>query len=340
MAKNHLVTEILQGLAADLAPEQAFLFNAQSRPANSGQPLLQGIDILNYGGEVNVSVLGRTARMGAASSDGRYAPGGSRTPVQSQVMTDTEAKTVDYKWAEVVDFVDIKRSQLPMGEEIAALETVTQVMYVEREARLAAAIFNTGSFTNATIAATFTNKWNTVAGTPLTDMKAISATFRTQTKGIRADTVVTSQEVVDAIAVNPEVRGMYFATAAGVSGGNNAPIPDEGVRQLIASTCGVPVNRVYIGEAYRNTANPGQTEASSVIWTDSFGLYCLNTPMNARRSTGSIRTQAVALADFYDSDEDVGSYDEKDLHRVVYADESRVYQLLVGNYGLFYTDAL
>lgn len=340
LSQLHPVTELLREMSVTKVPNQKFLFNAETRPENQGQPLLQKVDIDAYGGEVKVRVLDRRAKMGAASSDGRYASHGARTPVQAQTMSTVDVLTIPYKWEQAIDFEEIRRSQLPGGEEEAALDTVKQVMYVEREKRLADAIFNTGSFTNAAVAATFGAKWSAATGTPLEDISTIGETFRTQTKGIPCDTAVMDYTTAGAISRNAEARGLYFGTASGAAGGLGRPVPMQGVREIVADLLGIPVGRVYIGEAFRDTANPGQSESSSGIWSDNFGVYCLNTPLNQRRAQASMKIEGVALADFFDLDEDVGAYDEKQLRRIVYADESRVFQLLTGDYGLFYTDAV
>jgi len=340
LSQLHPVTELLREMSVTKVPNQRYLFNADSRPENQGQPLLQHVDLSAYGGECNVRVLGRRAKMGAAASDGRYAPHGSRTSVRSQTFDVVAVQTKPYKWDEPIDFEDIKRSQLPGGEEEAALDTVKQVMYVEREKRLADALFNGSSFTNAAVTATFGAKWSAAGGTPLSDMSTIAETFRTQTKGVPCDTAVMDYTTAGAISRNIEARGLYFGSASGVSGGLSRPVPMAGVREIVAEMLGISSQRVYIGEAYRDTANPGDAEASTGIWADSFGVYCLNTPLNERRLQASMKIEAVALADFFDEDEDVGAYDEKQLRRVVYADESRDYALLVGQYGLFYTDAV
>ena len=151
----------------------------------------------------------------------------------------------------------------PLNPRIDATETVTEMLMVEKEKALAAAMGNTAILTqNSTLSGT--GQWSDPASNPIT---AIQAAIDVMAKGglARPNKAVMGREVWTQLKNHAAVvdRVKYGQT----HGIGAAQISTQGFADLF------DLDEVIISNAVENTAKEGQTASNSFIWGKNFQLF-------------------------------------------------------------------
>jgi len=182
--------------------------------------------------------------------------------------TESTGQTFDYGLDDIVPNDDIAAAPEgydPLGR---AVEGLTDLVALDREARVAALVFAAATYpTGSKETNTGTEQWDDAASNPVTQLLDALATPL-----MRPNTMVMSQRVFDKLRTNPKIVKSIQANGT-----------DTGIisRQAIASL--FEVQNIYVGEAYVNTAKPGQTAVYARAWGNHCALLHLN-PLASTRS--------------------------------------------------------
>lgn len=188
--------------------------------------------------------------------------------------TEMTGSVEDYGLDDVVPIDDINAAANgtaindPLG---VASEGITELVLLDREIRTSNIVMNAATYPAANKLA-ITAKW-TVSGTD------ILGTIRANLTGlfIRPNTVVFGADAWNAFSTHPQVVAAAFpAAAAPVAGALQAD--QASVARLLG------VQKVLVGEAWKNGAQLGQATSLTRIWPDSVAFLYLNP--NATPKTG------------------------------------------------------
>lgn len=181
---------------------------------------------------------------------------------------EASGRTFDYGLDDVVPNDDIASAPDgydPLGR---AVEGLSDILALDREHRVADLVFNANTYpagnkeTN-----TGTEYWNDTTSNPVTQILDALATPL-----MRPNTMILSQKVFDRLRTHPKIVKSIQAngTDTGIIG-----------RQAIANL--FEIQTILVGEAFVNTAKPGQTAVYARAWGDHCALLHLN-PLADTRS--------------------------------------------------------
>lgn len=181
--------------------------------------------------------------------------------------TETAGVTYDYGLDDVVPNDDIAAAPEgydPLGR---AVEGLTDLIALDREARCAALVFSAATYPNGNKETNTGDEfWDDVDSNPVTQLLDALATPL-----MRPNTMVMSQKVFDKLRTNAKIVKSIQANGT-----------DTGIisRQAIASL--FEVQNIYVGEAFINTAKPGQTASYARAWGNHCALLHINPLSNTR----------------------------------------------------------
>ena len=143
---------------------------------------------------------------------------------------------------------------------------LTQKMLISRERDWASTFFTTSLWTGSTSGSdiTPTNLWDTVASTPIEDVRAQTRSIQKKT-GYKPNTLVLGTDVYDAIVDHPDILDRVKHTQLGIV-----------TRELLAAV--FEVNRVLVAEGIYNSAAEEATDSMSYIATATGALLCYSAP--------------------------------------------------------------
>ena len=174
-------------------------------------------------------------------------------------VTDATGTCLDYGLQEFVSQEDIDNAEAPITPMADAAECITQLMAIDREARIADALNTAGNYT--TTSADLAGAWTTLAtdvlAALLTGMDACFAPPNILVMGLNCWRVVSRNEKILAAVKGTGARSPQIMK----SGPLSAPSASQ---QELADFLGL--DAVLVGRAKRNTANEGQTGVYSQIW--------------------------------------------------------------------------
>jgi hypothetical protein len=166
--------------------------------------------------------------------------------------------------------------------EMAAAERALYVVQLAREVEIAAAVFNSTTFTSYTSAVT--TEWDTSAScTPLADI--ITAK---QAMIVQPDSVAMSYKVFQNALQSAEIKdAMKYTNPVEIGG-------IEAQRNILAQYFGV--DNVFVSNAKKDTAKKGQTYSLSDVWNDEYVFVF------KRGSAPSLRDPAVGRTFLWEAD--------------------------------------
>ncbi len=136
--------------------------------------------------------------------------------------------------------------------EMTSAEWLADQFMLDRENKMAADFFKTGVWGTSTTLSS-TDQWSdAVNSDPITDVDLGLQTVQKAT-GRRPNTLTIGQEVFDKLKIHPLLLDMYKYTGRGTL-----------TQPLVAEALGI--ERLLIGAAVKNTANPAATFSGSYIW--------------------------------------------------------------------------
>lgn len=222
-----------------------------------GLDILPPIDVALQSGpfpKIQIESLLR-AVVTARNSNGTYA--------QSDFKFTTDSYATEENGLEVpVDERNKRLYQHLIDSELIAARLSRHGLLLNQELRIAAAVFNTGTFSPTSAAVS----WATVASaTPLTDVEARVQSL--YTAGIIADTLVMSWKTFRDLRNTAQVIDRITASGAG------RPAKAEDVTiDMLRAVFALP--KILVGAAQYNSAIEGQTPVIAPVWSNGYVAVC------------------------------------------------------------------
>lgn len=189
-------------------------------------------------------------------SDAEMSPEGM--PNQRKfVKTKTEVTMLPYGLFDRWPISDDDDESVIADNEIDTVEDLSADLLLNREKRVADLLFTAANYGAANRVALATPWTNATAGTPIADIQT----------GIRAclkkpNKLICGKLAWDALARHPDI----IATLRGIGGATNGLATQDEVARYFG------LEKVLVGEARYDSANPGATEALSYVWTGTMAL--------------------------------------------------------------------
>jgi len=146
--------------------------------------------------------------------------------------------------------------------EAIAADRAEEAVLNEYERDAASAVFNTTTWTGATLTTSVTTEWSTYAtADPINDVMA--AAEKVEASGVDPNALVITKNVWRNLLQCDQVvdRLKYTVT----------PTVDQ-VRSALAELFGL--RYILVAGGFKNTANEGQTASVSRIWDDEYAMVC------------------------------------------------------------------
>ncbi|MFO1081882.1 MAG: capsid protein [Reyranellaceae bacterium] len=172
---------------------------------------------------------------------------------------------VDYALDDPIPYDDLQNAPEGHDPEAFAVQSIAGLIALDREIRVAALIFASGSYPAANATSLSGNdQWNAydqAASDPIDDIN-----IGLDTPLIRPNTMVIGRAAFTKLASHPKI----IKAVQGNSG-------DAGIasRQQIAQL--FELDQVLVGEGYKNSAKRGQTASYARIWGKACALLYLDT---------------------------------------------------------------
>ena len=170
----------------------------------------------------------------------------------------------EHGWEESVDDSEAEMYADFFDAELIATQRAMSNILVNHEKRLAAALFNTSTFSPTTV----TNEWNKADGTgvPVTDVEtAVQAIY--DASGLWSNALIVGKKVFRHLRENSQVRDRIASSGAG----DPTKAQDVTVNMLKAV---FDLDYIFVGGGTKNSANEGQTATPAQIWDDEYAMIC------------------------------------------------------------------
>ncbi len=165
---------------------------------------------------------------------------------------------------QVIDDVERSLYQSDFDAEDAATKVTARALMLQYEKRVAAAVFNTSTWTGATL---FTDvsaaPWDTAASAVIGPTLTAKEKVRALT-GLTPNAMIIAESQVQNLLKNTEIKNQF----------PGAPlITLEMLRSALASIFGL--QKLIVGGAVRNSAIEGQTYVGADVWTDDYAMVAV-----------------------------------------------------------------
>jgi len=212
--------------------------------------------------------------------------------------------TTDYECIErapkaFIDQLDIDRT----GDDRIALLNMkmsralqlTSAIFDDFEYDVCSTVFNTSSFSNATVVGLtggVGTAWSAAGSSPAKDGVAVQNLLRA--RGAKADYAVISFDVLQTLRSHPETLGVWYRTSGAT---NAAPVlAADATLAFWAEKWGLSKG-VHVVETMYNSANPASTAVLSEFVTGKVAFHCADGLSNAYSIGGGITANGlVSLA--------------------------------------------
>jgi len=180
-------------------------------------------------------------------------PGGEANEVHLNVSQDNYA-CERHDLSDIITDEVRKNADPPLNPEADSTEFLTDLILLDLENEIAAAMTAAASYTNSnTTTLSGTSQWSDYANsTPLTNIKTAKASVR-KLIGREANTLILGGDVADTLALHPDIKDLRKYTDPNVLTATGLPPRILGLK-------------VLDGKATKNVAYEGLTESMSYVW--------------------------------------------------------------------------
>jgi hypothetical protein len=151
----------------------------------------------------------------------------------------------------------------------AATAKITQFQLLTRaELRVAAAVFNTTTFTGSSLTTSITNEWDDFTNaTPIDDVLGASQKVR-DNSGAYARCLVVSEKVFNNLKRCDQIKEALESQGAGQSSKLDLITP------AVVASCFGKNWEILIGSAAYDSAKEGQTTTFTDVWSQEYAMVC------------------------------------------------------------------
>lgn len=147
--------------------------------------------------------------------------------------------------------------------EVEVTQQVIRRIRIEKEIRMAALIFNTSTWTGATLYTDVSGApWDVASSAIIAPVQAAKEKVRTLT-GLVADTMIIGSVMYQHLIANTELKARF----PGIN-----VLTQDAIKANLAGILGL--SRIIVGGAVKNTANEGIAASLSDIWSDDYAMIC------------------------------------------------------------------
>lgn len=333
----HPIDPILSGLLVDATPEidskliVPSVFETVVAPTKSFTILVE--NKRNFDGGQSAGI------------DAKRAPGAKRATLQGFDRTSLTASVDSYSFQDSIPMEEIRDSLFPGSEEQRLTMKVNMALKIQREKLGADLLFTSGNWANSTLAnlgnGSNGTAWTSAGAEPLTDLHVLFDVFKTNSSGRSPDSLILSYKTVRALARNPEIRGIFFATSGATAG--ERVLPNAAVIEVLKAHLGIP--NIYVGESQIETAVSGLASSQNQIWAaDRVWMGCLKSS-NPIQQIAGVKVMPTAALHFELGGANglptAGSYDEMDMtKRYVWGEFVSKYSIIDASLGYCLTSCV
>lgn len=176
---------------------------------------------------------------------------------------------------EVADDATVERyGDVVRVEQLAAIRAVNRLL-TRLEYDIAAAVFNTTTWTGSDLTTSVSTPWTTKSSAdPVADIDAAHLKVNAGC-GQDANTLVLTKKAFTAMLRSDRMEGLLKYDASEIlialnSGQNQNMVADvmSGLKQLLQ------VEQILVGRGFRNAADKGQAASLSRVWDDTMAMLC------------------------------------------------------------------
>jgi len=180
--------------------------------------------------------------------------------------TDTFA-TQEHGWEEPIDDNEAKMYRNFFDFEQIATQRAFDMVLREQERAIATAIYNTTTWTGATLTTAITHEWDDATNAvPISDINAAKQKVWDLT-GLWPNALVINRKQFNNLRTLDDIKDTIASSGAGY------PTRATDITREQLAAC-FDLDYILIGGAAKNTANEGQTRSLSQIWSDEYAMVC------------------------------------------------------------------
>jgi hypothetical protein len=153
--------------------------------------------------------------------------------------------------------------------EVETVQLVKTKMLIAREIRVAAALFNTGTWTGAALTTDVSGDWDAAGSDVIGHVRSGKEVMR-QNTGILPDSLLIGPVTFKSLQANTAILAKFIGVPI---------LTADLLRQSIAAILGI--QNLYVANGVYNSAKEGQTASMADIWSDDYALLF-------KRQTGSL----------------------------------------------------
>lgn len=176
---------------------------------------------------------------------------------------------------EIVDDAIVERyGDVVRCEQMATVRAINRILS-RLEYDIAAAVFNTSTWTGASLTTAVSTAWTTAStADPIADIDAAHEKVNTGC-GQDANTMILTKKGFRSLIRTSRVEGVLKYNAAEILLALNQGL-DANVWAKSSGLCQLlQVDQILIGRGFKNTADLGQTASLSRMWDDTMAMLCV-----------------------------------------------------------------
>lgn len=247
--------------------------------------------------------------------------GGTYSEAFGPKLTNTTFRCQEYGRMIGVDRKTLSRSELPADLRAVHNAQIMTHLRIAQEVRGATLFGTSGNWTNSN---TPGNKWDAAAGDPIGDLEVAIETVAGY--GLRPNTIIMGRQARRTLQKSPAFLEFLPTT------GDRNIVPTGMLRGKLAELFEVQANRVFFGDAVRNTAHPGKTVTLADIWGDWVWVGYLD--VGSVAIEGGVSVQPTAAARFVEADWEMVEWEDEArnslITRVSHSEDDVVIQAQLG----------
>lgn len=168
---------------------------------------------------------------------------------------------------EVVDDREAKMYAEYFDAEVVSTARAYNAVLRNAEKRIADAVFDTATWTGASLTTTITHEWDDATNAvPITDVEAAVQKIY-DNSGLWANALVINRKVFRNLRLCDQIRDRISSNGAGAS-----ELQGEITAQQIAQA--FDLQHVIVAGGTQNTANEGQSASMSPLWSGEYAMVC------------------------------------------------------------------
>lgn len=233
-----------------------------------GTKILTPIDVMK-----DAATFSRVPRSTSLqTADNKIGPSGTFNRVDAAVEDDSYA-CLDYGLEGKIRDRDRAKYASDFDAEKVKVAVVDRAMKVSREIRIKNALFNTGTWTGASL---FTDRSAEPWATPTSDIPTHASVAREKVRrqtGLSPDTLVVGKALYESMLLNQAILAKIQ---------NVETLSPELVNKLLASILGV--KQVLVGDEVYDATGENQDEDAEVVtdvWGATYAMFVVTAPANA-----------------------------------------------------------